>query len=506
MKENDKRIAKNTLFLYFRLFITLIVGLYTSRVVLSTLGVSDYGIYNVIGGIVAMFAFINNAMVSSSQRFLSFELGTNKSGNAVFGTIFYVHLTIAIIVFLLAETFGIYILNNRLNIPQERLYAANWVLQGTIICFVISVLSVPYKSLLIAYERMSFFAYQSIIEVVLKLVIVYFLLVINHDKLIIYSMLLVSVSSVMLVIVYLYSYLKFVECRSKFCFDIEKFRDILKFSVWSLIGNLGFSSKDHMSNMLINIFCGTTINAARGLALQVSGIVSNFSNGFIIAINPQITQSYASGNIERSVSLVYMGTRLSFYLLSIISIPVIVNIEDLLSLWLQEVPRYTNVYVILTLVSCLIYSMSDAVTYAIQATGDIKKFQITICTVLFLELPIVYLMLKNHVSPAYVMVPTIIVNFLALVSRIIILKEKVNLYSVKYYMTNIVLKNIVIFIIALGISLFIKRQFNHGLLDIIIVSLCSLTISLAVFFSLGFTSQERKMVVSFIKHKVNHIQ
>ena len=160
MKENDKRIAKNTLFLYFRLFITLIVGLYTSRVVLSTLGVSDYGLYNVIGGIVAMFAFINNAMVSSSQRFLSFELGTNKSGNAVFGTIFYVHLTIAIIVFLLAETFGIYILNNRLNIPQERLYAANWVLQGTIICFVISVLSVPYKSLLIAYERMLFFSFQ----------------------------------------------------------------------------------------------------------------------------------------------------------------------------------------------------------------------------------------------------------------------------------------------------------------------------------------------------------
>lgn len=505
MNSNNKLIIKNTLFLYLRLMVIMIVGLYTSRVVLSILGFSDYGIYNVVGGIVAMFAFINNAMVASSQRFISYEIGLGEKGSLtnVFATTKCVHITLALIIFLLSEVVSVLVLNNSLNIPNDRIIAANWVLQGTIISFVINVLSVPYRASVVAHEKMSFFAYQSIIDVLMKLFIVYVLYIAYWDKLIVYSLLTVFVNFISFSILSIYAKRKFYECKSRLSLNKEKFKEMFSFASWSLIGNIGYSSKDQISNMIINVFCGTIVNAARGIALQLSGVIASFSNGFITALNPQITQSYASNSIDRSVQLVYVGSRLSFYLMSIIALPVIINVDYILYFWLGDVPKYTNIFICLTLISSLICSMSDTVTYAIQATGDIKSFQIVICIVLLLELPIVYILLYNEISPAYVMIPTIIVNFAALVARIIILRNKVHKYSISYYLVHIVLKNFILFTIALIIMCYVKCYFDNSLLGFIIISIISELIYLPILYFLGLNKQEKNILVNTIKNKIN---
>lgn len=501
--QNNKRIVKNTLFLYFRMFITMLVGLYTSRVVLSTLGFSDYGIYNVVGGIVALFAFINNAMVASSQRFISYELGTKcqEKLNIIYSTTKIVHSSLALIIALFAEIIGYYLLNYKLNIPVDRLTAANWVLHSTIIVFVLNVISVPQRAVLVAHERMDYYAYVSIVEVVLKLGIVYILKVVPHDKLIIYSVLLVLVSLIIIIILRVYVYIHFEECRSKLKFDRIKFYEMFKFALWSLVGNLGFSTAGHISNMFVNVFCGTTINAARGIAIQVNGIISNFSAGFITAINPQITQSYASNDIWRSINLVYSGAKYSFFLLSLVVIPLIVNIDYVLKVWLVEVPPYTSIFVVCTLISTLLYSMSDTVTYALQATGDIKLFQIIICIVYLLEVPIVYLFLYNGVSPKFVLLPTIFSNLIALVSRIIILRKQVSLYSIKFYLFSIVCKNIFLFAISVFISIFIKNILGVSLISLLLVSILSVVISISIFYLFGLNRNEKEYVLNIIKKK-----
>ena len=298
--ENSKRIAKNTLLLYIRMLFAIIVGLYTSRVVLQTLGVDDYGIYSVVGGIVAMLAFLNSAMTAASQRFISFELGTQNYQRLkeVFSTSINIHLAIAGIILVIAETIGLWFLNTHMNIATDRMTAANWVYQCSVLTFVMTVVSVPYNACIVAHERMKAFAYISIVEVVLKLVIVYLLLILSADKLISYAILVLGVSLVVRIIYGVYCKRNFEECTYHFSFNKKLFKEMFAFASWSIIGNLGFSLKDQGSNIVLNIFCGTAINAARGVALQVNGIISNFSNNFIMALNPQIIKHYAAGNIQ----------------------------------------------------------------------------------------------------------------------------------------------------------------------------------------------------------------
>ena len=351
--ENNKRIAKNTLLLYVRMLFTIIVGLYTSRIVLNTLGVNDYGLYNVVGGIVSMLGFLNSAMTAASQRFISFELGKQNKQKLeeVFSTSVTIHIIIACIIFITAETIGLWFLNTHMNIATSRMTAANWVYQCSIFTFMISVISVPYNACIVAHEHMKTFAYISIIEVSLKLAIVYLLLILSFDKLIIYAVLLLCVSLIIRMIYGIYCKKKFEECTYRFHFNKKLFLEMFSFAGWSIIGNLGFSLKDQGSNVVLNLFCGTAINAARGVALQVNGIISNFSNNFLMALNPQITKQYATGDIPKSIQLVYAGCRYSFYLLSIISIPVMVNLDYILSLWLGIVPPYTKEFLFLTLIT-----------------------------------------------------------------------------------------------------------------------------------------------------------
>ena len=503
--ENNKRIAKNTLLLYFRMLLIIIVGLYTSRVVLNTLGVSDYGIYNVVGGIVAMLAFLNSAMVAASQRFISFELGTGniEKLKKVFCTSVSIHIALAGIIFLIAETVGLWFVNTHLNIPAERMEAANWVYQCSILTLLLTVVSVPYNSCIVAHEHMKAFAYVSIVEAVLKLLIVYLLLLGNFDKLILYAILVVAVALIIRIIYGIYCKQHFEECTYRFVFDKQLFREMFAFAGWSVIGNLGFSFKDQGSNIILNLFFGTTVNAARGIALQVNGIISNFSNNFTMALNPQITKQYAAGDVEASVKLVYAGCRYSFYLLLLIAVPVMINIDYLLQLWLGTVPEYTSQFLMLALIAALIDVMARPLVTALQATGRIKVFQIAICIIMLCELPLAYVILHYGGKPYWAMYPTILVTFVGLFARFLILKRMIPAYELYSFIIRIVGKNLLIGIICFFVSDFIRGYYQPNFINFILVSLFAFVLSSIVIYLVGLSKNERIKLITFVRNKIN---
>lgn len=491
--ENNKRIAKNTLLLYVRMIFIIIVGLYTSRILLNTLGVNDYGIYNVVGGIVAMLAFLNAAMTQASQRFISFELGTQNLQRLkeVFSTSVTIHLVIAGIIFLIAETIGVWFLNTHMNIASDRMIAANWVFQCSILTFIITVISVPYNACIVAHEHMKAFAYISIIEVILKLVIVCLLMIFHTDKLIAYAIFMLGVSLMIRLIYGIYCKRKFEECSCKFSYNKKLFNEMFSFAGWSLIGSLGFSFKDQAANIILNLFQGTAVNAARGIALQVNGIISNFSNNFIMSLNPQITKQYAGGKIAESIQLVYTGCRYSFFLLSLITIPIMINIDYLLQLWLVTVPVYTSQFLQFALIAALIGSMANPLVTAMQATGNIKLFQISICIIMLCELPLSYFVLEMGYEPYWVMIPTIVVTLIGLIARIFLLKRLIKEYSLSFFIINIILRNICIACICFGISKVIHNYFEINFTNFIITSFVSFILTFCGIIILGMSQRER---------------
>ena len=495
LASNNKRIAKNTILLYLRMLLTIAVSLYTSRVVLNTLGVSDYGVYNVVGGFVAMLSFLNSALTAASQRFISFELGRGDKEKlkTIFCTSVTIHAILAIIIFFIAETVGLWFVNTHLNIEPTRMTAANWVYQCSILTFMLSIISVPYNSCIVAHEHMKAFAYISIFEVTLKLLVVYLLLIISYDKLIIYAILIALVGIIIRLFYGIYCKSHFDECSYHFVFNKIIFKDMFSFAGWSVFGGLAFPFREQASNVILNIFCGTIINAARGIAFQVNGVISNFSNNFIMAL-----KQYASGNIEKSSILVHTGIRYSFFLILIIIIPIIINVDYVLKLWLGTVPKYTSSFLYLTLICALINSMTQPIVAAIQATGKIKIFQISICIIMLLELPFAYFILYNGAEPYAVMYPTSFVSVIGLFARYIILKQLVPLYKLKYF-TIIVLKNLTIGFICFCLSKYIQSYFNINFFTFILTSITSIFIVIIVVYYLGITYNERSKLKNKLK-------
>lgn len=358
--QNNKRIAKNTLLLYVRMLFMMAVTLYTSRVVLNTLGVEDFGIYNVVGGVVAMFSVISGSLSAAISRFITYELGKGDKEKLIriFSSSVTIQLVLGLIILILAEAIGIWFLNAKMTIPTDRMYAANWVFQLSILTFIINLISVPYNAAIIAHEKMSAFAYISILEVVAKLVIVYMLLWSPFDKLIFYAILMASVA---LIIRFVYGYYckrHFEECTYHFIFDKELLKKMFGFAGWNFIGATSAVLRDQGGNIVINLFCGPAVNAARGIAYQVNNAISGFVSNFMMALNPQITKSYAAGDKEYMMTLIHQGARLSFYILLILSLPVIINAHYILTLWLKIVPEHTTQFVQLV----LIFAMSESIS------------------------------------------------------------------------------------------------------------------------------------------------
>lgn len=499
--ENNKRIAKNTLLLYLRMLLTIVVGLYTSRVVLNTLGVSDYGVYNVVGGIVAMLSFLNSALTAASQRFIAFELGREDISKLkkIFCTSVTIHALLAVIIFVIAETIGLWFVNTNLNIASDRMVAANWVYQCSIFTFMLTVLSVPYNSCIVAHEHMNAFAYISILEITLKLLIVYLLYIINYDKLITYGILVFSVALVVRLTYGIYCKKHFEECTYHFIFDKNLFKEMFAFAGWSIVGNFGFSFKDQAANVILNLFFGTVVNAARGVALQVNGIIAGFSSNFMMALNPQITKQYASNDIENSMKLVYAGSRYSFFLLAFIAIPVMINLDYLLKLWLGTVPKYTSEFLFLALVVALINSMSQPLVTALQATGKIKIFQISICIIMLCELPLAYIILYFGGKPYMAMYPTIFVVFVGLFARFVILKRQVSVYKLRYFTFSIVGKNILLGIICFVVAYYMHKAFPVNFGTFIFTSIMACLIVASVIYIFGITRNEKVAVNNKLK-------
>lgn len=486
------------------MFITLLVSLYTSRIILNALGVTDYGIYNVVGGIVAIFGFLNSAMVSSTQRYMSYELGRNNVNNLkiVYSTSLIIHIIISIFIIIFAETIGLWLIYNKLSIPESRFEAALYVYHISIITFILNILRVPDNSLIIAFEKMSAFAYISIADVILKLIIVLILPYYNYDKLILYAILLMGVTLSTNIIYRLYCNKKIQNSKiTTLQFKKEYFIKMFSFSGWSLFGNLSSSLSKYGINILLNVFFGPIVNAARGLSYQVQAAVINFSSNFIMAVNPQIIKSYASGDIIYLNKLINSSSKLSYYLLFIVSLPIILNSEYILKIWLGSVPEYSSEFVNLIIINSLIDVLSSPIQTAVQATGRIKGYQIIIGGILLLNLPISYIILKlygNVYSPFYI---SIILSLIAMIARYIVIKRLTPI-DIKKLIIDLYSKIIIITTTSICLLVICKCYDANSLIDLIKNSIVSVCITMIIILLFGLNNVEKKMIYSKFKFPI----
>lgn len=500
---DNKRIAKNTLFLYVRMILTILVNLYAVRVIWQVLGVEDYGVYNVVGGIVTMFAFLNSAMVASSQRFISFELGTgNKERlSKVFSISMTVHFMLALLILILAETIGLWFLNAKLNIPPDRMMAANWVYQCSIVAFIVNIVSVPYNACIVAHEHMKAYGYFGILEVILKLAIVFLLIFIPFDKLITYAVLIVAVSALMRLIYGYYCRQNFDECHYKFVSDHHLMRDMFSFAGWSFIGNLGFSVRDQGLNIVVNLFFNVAVNAAKGIASQIGGVISGFAQNFQMALSPQITKRFAAGETSSMMTLVFAGCKYSALLMMFIVIPLYFASEIVLKLWLDDVAPYTVGFMQLVLIMSLIDSMVSPITTALQATGRIKWFQIIISIIMVANIPLAWIWLKLEANPYIVLYVSILTSAIALVARLILLHHEVT-FSYRDFLVKVICRIIPVFIISGAIAWLLYSYFAHSIPGVISYALISVALIGITTFILGLGTSERRVLVATIINRV----
>lgn len=498
--EKNKRIAKNTLLLYCRMLFLMAVSLYTSRVVLNALGVEDFGIYNVVGGIVAMFTVLSGSLSAAISRFITYELGKGnpENLNKIFSSAVTIQLGLASIIILLAETIGIWFLNVKMNIPEVRMEAANWVFQFSILTFAINLISVPYNACIIAHEKMSAFAYISILEALGKLVIAYLIVISPIDKLIFYAILMCVVA---LVIRFTYgSYCKryFSECTYKFVWDKQLLRQMFGFAGWNFIGASSAVLRDQGGNIVINLFCGPTVNAARGIAFQVNSAIQGFVTNFMTALNPQITKSYATGDMNYMMTLIFQGARLSFYMLLLLSLPVLVNTHYILELWLHEVPKHTVLFVRLVLIFALSESLSQPLVTAMLATGNIKNYQIIVGGLQMMNLPISYFLLRMGMIPETVIIISIIISQCCLVARLIMLKNMIGI-RVKEYLKKVWINVVLVGCISAIIPLWLESITHESLYCFISLSIICVITTVVTELHVGCNANERQFVYDKIK-------
>lgn len=496
---STSRIAKNTLALYFRHILIMLVSLYTVRVVLNTLGAEDYGIYNVVAGVVVLFSFVNNAMATSVQRFLNFYLGKNDTEKArnVYSASLVIHGIICLIFIVLSETFGLWFVNAKLNIPSGRNNAAFWCYQAAVITTLANIMRVPYNAVIIAYEKMSFFAGLSIVEAVLKLAVVFLLKVSNFDKLIFYSFLLAAVSFIILAIYKFYCNKNFEIAHYKKVQDKGLRKELVSFSGWSLFGAVANVANTQGTNIVLNIFTNVTVNAAMGIANQVNAAVYSFASNFQTAFNPQLVKSYVAGEKEEFNQLIFRTAKFSFLLLWIIVLPLSLNLKTVLSLWLKNVPDYSVGFVQLILVCSLVDCMTYPIAVAVQASGNIKFYQIIISCFIFANLPLSILFLFWGMSPYSVLLIGIFLCLLILVFRVAYLNFSQS-FPAKNFIFQVLLRCAVIVVLSFFIT---KLLISHllGLSYFLCSCLFSVFIIFVFSFLFLFTSEERKYAFSFIK-------
>lgn len=495
ISSDNIRIARNTLFLYVRMFLVTLVALYTSRIILKALGVEDFGIFCIVGGIVSVLGLFQSVMASAVSRFFMVELGRNNyvKLNEYFSLSIVLYTGIAIIVFILAETIGLWFLNNKLIIPENRNEAAQWVYQFAVLSFITNILTVPYNSIIIARERMNVFAFIGLAEVIMKLIIAILLFTIMYDKLKVYSLLYFVTIAAVFLINYLYCRLYFEESKFSWFWSKAMFNEMLGYSVWSLFGSISAVARNQGINILLGMFFNPSINAARAIAYQVNEGVNQFSNNFFTAVRPQITKKYASGDRADMTNLVFRSSRLNFYLIFIFALPILLETKYILNVWLDNPPIKTVIFVRIVVLTSVIDSLGYPLMTAISATGIIKKYQIVTGGLLILTLPISYLLLKIDFPPESTMFVALIISGLAQISRIFFLKSLHNI-SVANYFKNVLLFVIFVAFLSFVVPLIVHINMDYSIKRFLIVTLLGFLNCLIVIYTIGTTRNERKII------------
>ena len=501
--ENSKRIAKNTLFLFIRMVLVLCVGLYTSRVVLATLGVEDFGIYNVVGSIVVLFSFFQQALNNATYRYLAFELGKNDIGQLkkCFSMAVNVHLILAFVVVVLCEIIGVWFLNNKLNIPPDRISAAQNVFHFSLIYFCIGIVQTPFNSAIIAHEKMNFYAYTSIVEVLLKLLIVFLLMLVSFDKLILYSMLL----SVVAIIVFLWYVFQcrrmFEECKYHWVWDKSLCKGMLKYSGWSIVVNAVDVSVNQSILFFLNIFFGVVTNAAMGIANQVNGQLNNFLQTFTQSYNPQIIKSYAAGNNSYFMKLIFSTSKISYFLLLFAAVPVLLNIDFLLNLWLINPPPNASTFVILVVACSLVDAYSAPLWIGVHATGKLRTHQILMASIKILNIPLAYLLL-SYGSPAWTVLA--LKNFINVTCSIVRPFYVKNLYGLPFrkYMLQVWCNVYLVTLIVIPVPYYFSSLMGQSWLGMLITTSLFAIVFIPVVYFIGLNLSERRILKQMLYNKI----
>ena len=467
---NNKRIAKNSLLLFIRMLFSMAVSLYTTRAILEILGITDFGIYNVVGGVIVFFGFLNQ-------------------------------IAITLFTFIIGESIGLWFVTNKLIIPEERLTAALWLYQASVLSTCVNILNVPYNASIIAHENMEAFAYISIIQVIAKLIIVLVLPYIPADRLIIFSILTISVSLIIQLIYWQYSYRKFKETHFKWIWDKNIWKDMSSFASWNITGDLAYMCNTQGINILLNLFFGPVVNAARGVAVQVESVMIQFIGNFQTAISPQITKSYAAGNIEQTRHLTLKASKFCFFLMMIIAIPAFLEIEYVLKLWLQKIPTYTVIFAKLTIIMIIFDCLSRPLHLAIFATGIVKKYQFFQSSIYLLILPLSYILLKYlYVTPEIIISILVLFKFIMLIVRIKLTNALIQI-PISEYVKNVLIPSIQCLTLSLIIPLAITLLYPASLTRVCFTCSMSLLSSTVIIYTCGFTYDEKKFINNQI-HKI----
>ena len=499
----QKGIMKNTVMLYIRMAVIMLVSLYTTRIILDALGETDYGIYNIVGSVVISLAFIQNALMSSTQRFMSYEIGLEERGNvrSVFSMSINIHVLFLLISLLILETIGLWFLNNILDIPANRLFAANIVYQLSIATYALNLLRIPYNSLIVAYEKMNIYAVLSIIEAVLKLATVYFLVKSSTDRLILYAALVLLLTLIVNILFIIYCKQNYAAV-SKYIFERNRplLKKMLGFSGWNLVGGITSVAVNEGPSYFMNVFFGVGINAATGIAKQVSSAVYQFAGNFQIAFNPQIVKSYAANEKDYLYSLVKRSSVISFYLLLIVFLPFYFCRYEIFGLWLVDIPQYAIQFSMLMMAAQMVSALSSPLWMLAHATGDIKVYQIVLSVVNLIIIPVSWIILHFGLNPSYIFLYSIINNIIVFAYRVFFLKRKIN-FPIADFLKSISCRCLLPTIAFFPIPLLINFKLQGILGSVVVGSFCILSTAL-IFLFLGLGKEDRQAMFAWIKAKI----
>ena len=498
---NTKRIAKNTIVLYIRMVIVMLITLYTSRVVLKALGIDDFGLYGVIGGVVGLFAFLKRSMGKATQRFLNYEMVAEKGDlTVVFRTSLTIHVLISIVILVLGETVGLWFLNAKINIPEGREFAANIIYQTTLVSICFSLIEVPFSADIIAHENMTFFAVISVLDAVLKLGIAFMIMAEKGDRLILYGVLMMAITIINLLIYYFYCKRKFFEISLRPCFDKQRFKSIFSFVGWTLVGQAAVVGCNHGNSILVNMFHSVAANAAMSVGNQVSHAVTNLSSNFQTAFNPQITKSFAAGDFNYLRFLVFTTSKISYCLLFVAALPIAFNINFVLDIWLDKVPVYANVFCVLSLANAIINALSAPLNFSVLASGRIKWFQIVTSVVYLSDLVILYGLFKLGLPPTTAMWVKVGTMVVVLFVRVYFAHREIECIDLFSYTKQVLLPLFVMSIGSIAVAFLLHPFFSNLVLRIIFTTVIILVNLLLVWF-VALNKSQRLSLINIIKKR-----